>query len=100
MTFNQNETFQEKSDPDDQDGQKKLQIFCSENLEKTPSLLLSNLSFKELEVKLSSLTYQLGGLLKYCKDKTELAVFLDSVANEFLTEDDNLVEVESFFANY
>ena len=32
--------------------------------------------------------------MDFCRDKTELATFLASVANEFLTEEEAVLEVE------
>ena len=52
-----------------------------------------NLSFQELETQLKIIINLLGGLLKFCKQKTDLAIFLASVANEFMTENDLIIEV-------
>ena len=53
-----------------------------------------NLSFQELESQLKIIINLLGGLLAFCRDKTELATFLASVANEFLTEEEAVLEVK------
>ena len=54
-----------------------------------------NLSFQELETQLKIIINLLGGLLKFCKQKTDLAIFLASVANEFMTENDLIIEVRN-----
>ena len=67
-------------------------MFRSNTTKKTPNKN-KNLNFKELESQLKVLINLLGGLLDFCRDKTELATFLASVANEFLTEEEGITEV-------
>ena len=69
----------------------QLKLFSSNNIKKQENKQ-KNLSFKELESQLKILINILGGLLDFCRDKTELATFLASVANEFLTEEDQVNE--------
>ena len=67
-------------------------MFAGSNVEKRENTQ-KNLSFKELEPQLKIIINLLGGLLEYCRDKTELATFLASVATEFLTVDETVKEV-------